>query len=130
MQPLRITWVVCLMAALCGCDAATAALPLTPTAIGCVQTPYVGGRPPDANTATLTNTWYANEWLWAGLVPPYTGVWYAGGVKVGWWRSAPGTLTIEGKRLDAPAPPLHADIPDGYGLSGFQATGIDFPTEG
>ncbi|TMC46970.1 MAG: hypothetical protein E6J26_11785, partial [Chloroflexi bacterium] len=95
-----------------------------------MQTPYASGRPPDANTATLTDTWYANEWLWAGLVPPYKGVWYAGGVKVGWWRSAPGKLSIEGKRLDAPGPPLRADIPDGYGVSGFQATGIDFPTEG
>jgi hypothetical protein len=96
----------------------------------CPMTPYVNDHPPDANTAKLTDTWYANEWLWAGLVPPFQGVWYAGGVKVGWWRTAPGKLTIEGKRLDAPAPPLRADVPEGYGSSGFQATGIDFPTEG
>ncbi len=102
----------------------------TYTAANCPQTPYVSARPPDENTARLTNTWYANEWLWAGLVPPYKGVWYAGGVKVGWWRSVVGKLSIEGLRLNAPAPPLRADIPDGYGLSGFQATSIDFPTEG
>ncbi|MCI0397224.1 MAG: hypothetical protein L0332_33705 [Chloroflexi bacterium] len=53
-------------------------------------------------------------------------------IKFPWWR-APGTvgrLTIEGRRLDAPAPPLQAHIPEGYGEAGFQATGIIFPTEG
>ena len=29
--------------------------------------------------------------------------------KVGWWR-ARGTLRVSGKRLDAPAPPLRADV--------------------
>jgi hypothetical protein len=52
------------------------------------------------------------------------------GMKVGWWRTTPGKLTIDGRRLDAPAPPLKASIPDGYGPTGFQATGITFPTEG
>ena len=41
-----------------------------------------------------------------------------------------GKLTIHGRRLDAPAPPLRASIPDGYGDTGFQATGVIFPTEG
>ena len=50
--------------------------------------------------------------------------------KFGWWRTTPGTLTISGRRLDAPAPPLRADVPDGYGSSGFQASGVSFPTEG
>ncbi len=50
--------------------------------------------------------------------------------KLGWWRTTPGTLTISGRRLDAPAPPLRADVPDGYGSSGFQASGVFFPTEG
>jgi hypothetical protein len=27
-------------------------------------------------------------------------------------------------------PPLRATIPDGYGETGFQATGLSFPTEG
>jgi hypothetical protein len=39
-------------------------------------------------------------------------------------------LTIEGRRVDATAAPLRASIPQGYGWSGFQATGIIFPTEG
>lgn len=51
-------------------------------------------------------------------------------MKYPWWRAVVGKLTIEGRRLDAPAPPLGAWIPDGYGLTGFQATAIIFPTEG
>ena len=50
--------------------------------------------------------------------------------KFGWWRTMPGTLTVSGRRLDAPAPPLRADVPDGYGSSGFQASRVFFPTEG
>jgi hypothetical protein len=50
--------------------------------------------------------------------------------KLGWWRIAPGTLAITGRRLDAPAPALGASVPEGYGTHGFQASGVDFPTEG
>jgi hypothetical protein len=50
--------------------------------------------------------------------------------KFGWWRGAVGRLRIEGRRLDGPAPPLRANIPTGYGDSGFQAAGIIFPTAG
>lgn len=39
-------------------------------------------------------------------------------------------MTIEGRRLDAPAPPLWAEIPEGYRNIGFQPSGIVFPTEG
>jgi hypothetical protein len=38
-------------------------------------------------------------------------------------------LTISGRRIDAEAPPLHAEIPCCY-LTGFQITGTIFPTEG
>jgi len=51
-------------------------------------------------------------------------------MKFGWWRGTPGKLTIEGKRLDAPALPLRAWIPEGYGDIGFQATMLIFPTVG
>lgn len=50
--------------------------------------------------------------------------------KFGWWRITPGTLTISGRRLDAPAPAVRASVPDGYGSSGFQASGVTFPTDG
>jgi hypothetical protein len=51
-------------------------------------------------------------------------------MKFGWQRGVPGRLTINGRRLDAPAPPLRANIPDGYGDRGFQATSLTFPTTG
>jgi hypothetical protein len=52
------------------------------------------------------------------------------GMKFPWWRAISGKLTIEGRRLDATAPALEADIPDGCGDTGFQASGIIFPSEG
>lgn len=52
------------------------------------------------------------------------------GWKFGWWRIVSGRLTITGRRLDVPAPPLRASVPDGYGPHGFQASGVYFPTEG
>jgi hypothetical protein len=51
-------------------------------------------------------------------------------MKFGWWRGVPGKFEITGRRLDGSAPNLRADIPDGYGETGFQATGLYFPTEG
>jgi hypothetical protein len=51
-------------------------------------------------------------------------------MKFGWWRVATGGLQLTGRRLDAPAPPARAPVPDGYGDGGFQASGVDFPTEG
>jgi hypothetical protein len=50
--------------------------------------------------------------------------------KLGWWRAAEGRLVVEAERLDASAPPLRADVPDGYGPTGFQATGLTFPARG
>jgi hypothetical protein len=52
------------------------------------------------------------------------------GMKFGWYRVARGFLTITGRRLDAPAPPVRAHVPDGYGDVGFQSSGVSFPTEG
>jgi hypothetical protein len=82
---------------------------------------------------------YGNGQLWVGGLWP-DGVIAAGpgfinkdgsvGMKFGWWRAVPGVLAITGRRLDAPAPPLHADVSTGNGEIGFQASGIDFPTDG
>jgi hypothetical protein len=52
------------------------------------------------------------------------------GMKFGWWHTEPGKLQITGRRVDATAPPAVADVPDGYGTTGFQASGVTFPTEG
>ncbi len=49
-------------------------------------------------------------------------------VKFPWWRRVP--FTISGRRLDAPAPPLRANMGDGYGLPGFQPSELSFPSEG
>jgi hypothetical protein len=51
------------------------------------------------------------------------------GVKMGWFRPAGAPLEITGKRTDAKAPPLQADIPATYPTR-FQATGVYFPSEG
>lgn len=51
-------------------------------------------------------------------------------MKFAWQRGVRGALRIDGRRLDAAAPPLRAHIPAGYGDIGFQATGIIFPTPG
>src|SRR5207248_1340578 len=52
------------------------------------------------------------------------------GVKFPWWRGGEGKLIITGRRLDAPAPPMKALIPEGYGDVGFQASGLIFPSIG
>ena len=52
------------------------------------------------------------------------------GEKFPWWRAVCERLTITGRRLDAPAGPLRASIPEGYGETGFQASGVYFPSEG
>jgi hypothetical protein len=62
----------------------------------------------------------------AGYVNPDGSI----GWKYPWWRYVSGQLTITGHRLDAPAPPLTSDVPAGYGETGFQASGITFPSEG
>ncbi|HVQ93536.1 MAG TPA: hypothetical protein VMU51_21035 [Mycobacteriales bacterium] len=82
---------------------------------------------------------YGNGALWVG------GLWPGGVIdadpesvqadgsvstKFGWWRATRGRLTITGQRLDAAAPGLRTDVPDGYGDTGFQATGVTFPTNG
>lgn len=51
-------------------------------------------------------------------------------MKFPWNRGVSGELTITGRRLDAPAPPVESRVPDGYGVRGFQSSGIFFPTEG
>jgi len=53
------------------------------------------------------------------------------GMKFGWYRLASGYLTITGRRLDAPAPPASGlTFRGSYGTTGFNASGVIFPTEG
>ena len=84
---------------------------------------------------------HGNGALWTGLWSDGTVVFRPGGpgfvhrdgslsMKFGWYRGVRGKLTIQGRRLDGPAPPLRARIPEGYGDIGFQSTALIFPTEG
>lgn len=59
-------------------------------------------------------------------VSPDGSIW----VKLGWWRGGRGKLVIKGRRIDAHALPLRADVPDGYGSQGFVPSGLSFPTVG
>ena len=84
---------------------------------------------------------YGNDALVTGLWPEGKVVFKPGGagfvlsdgalsMKFWWWRLRPGRLRLEGRRLDGPAPPLRASLPDGYGEIGFQSTALIFPTPG
>jgi hypothetical protein len=82
---------------------------------------------------------YGNGKLWVGGLWPH-GLIIVGhgfvdrrgrvGMKFGWWRTVDGRLRITGRRLDGPAPALQASVPAGYGATGFQSSGVIFPTEG
>jgi hypothetical protein len=55
------------------------------------------------------------------------------GIKAPWWRGpgVRGRVRIRARRLDAPGQPVVRTIPpSGYGLTGFQATGLDLPSTG
>lgn len=125
--------------------AAGAAFPLPPSAGGalgpCAVTKPDGNRSPVVNDPDPGG--YGNAALWTNLwmwgegdvaVPADHVRWDGsfGPMKWAWYRHVPGHLTIEGRRLDASAPPLRTDIPpDGYyGDRGFLPVGITFPTEG
>ena len=83
---------------------------------------------------------YGNGSLWVGGLWPHGVVIMTRddvgpdgrlGMKFGWYRLTSGYLTITGRRLDAPAPPASGlTFPGGYGLTGFNASGVLFPTEG
>ena len=78
---------------------------------------------------------WKDGWLKAGIFPDggATATINADGsirTKQGWWRGPRGTLVIKGRRIDAPAPPLRAEMRDPYGGQGFIPVGLTFPTVG
>jgi hypothetical protein len=121
-------------------DATPAATPEV-MSTSCPLTKPNGNHPPGE---PLIVGGYGNEALWTnltmwsgqpGVVPvPDDGRVAPDGtihdMKWAWYRYVPGQLSIEGKRLDAPAPPLEAWIPSGYGDTGFQVSGLTFPSAG
>lgn len=126
-----------------GTRATTTGSPVaSPAASVCPITEPNGNQPPpEANVFGRGNGDYGNDALWTSLW-----VWGEGAVQVPddhvnadgslgpmkwpWYRYLPGKLTIEGRRLDAPAPPLLGEVNDGYGDQGFTPSGLTFPTYG
>jgi hypothetical protein len=108
---------------------------------GCPVTAPNGSTPPGEDPDRSGNV-LGNGAIWVGLYPEGTVVFEPDGqggrdpldgsysMKFGWWRGVEGRLEITGRRLDADAPPMWGEVPDGYGDHGFQATGLVFPTEG
>jgi len=110
---------------------------VTPTQVvsGCqvtVPTP-VPSSEPWRSSLFGSSVAYGNGQLWVGGLASSGVIQFEAaesGWKLGWWRSVPGRLSITGRRLDDAASPLRASVPDGYGDSGFQASGVYFPTPG
>lgn len=103
----------------------------------CPVTPPNGVRyaadPPGGNfgnDALVTHLWSGGRIVFRPRGPGFVLADGALSMKFGWWRLGKGQLTIEGRRLDAPAPPMRARIPSGYGDTGFQSTALIFPTPG
>jgi hypothetical protein len=112
---------------------------LRPEAADCPVT--IPGPAPEAFAERLFGSTgaYGNDDLWVGGLPTIGVIigeprWLMpdGSIswKLGWWRIESGQLIITGRRLDGPAPPLRGHVPDGYGSTGFQASGVDLPTDG
>jgi len=118
---------------------AVASAPTTSRAFDCpVTRPTVFDPPPGVAPDALfgAGSSYGNGQLWVGglgdggLIVRRPNSDGSIGNKFGWWRGTEGSLRITGRRLDAPAAALRADVPSGYGRTGFQASGVSFPTEG
>lgn len=91
-------------------------------------------EPPAGVPRDGTDRWYGKEVLWVSLPDPsyhpekgpdgYS-------MKVGWWRLAEGPLTVEATRVGSgTTATMVPHIPSGYGLTGFQASGLNFSETG
>ncbi len=100
---------------------------------------------PNGNTPpgeSYSQSHHGNDVIWTALWPNGEVIMRPGGsgsissdgtleMKWPWWRSVPGELQIEGKRLDGSRVGfVRAHIPAGYGSTGFQASGLYFSGEG
>ncbi len=129
---------------------------LTPTAVPTLdredcavtpppQTPFVAPAPYHPHAPWAGTSWYGTNRLWTVL--PSEGVWSGlarnadgYGQKVFWWREGYSwtedptpQLTVTGRRLDAPAPPLHAhEATNAYAedIGSAMLVGVSFPTLG
>jgi hypothetical protein len=95
--------------------------------------------PADPSADPVQGNWYLNEdrsiWVsvpqdgWPAGGQVYRGSQVIKGQKTYWVRPRGMLLQISGRRLDANAPPVEADIPCCY-TTGFQIVALHFPTEG
>jgi hypothetical protein len=141
--------VVVLVTAACGSSASGTPIPsLLAAGAPCPITtpPQVAVTPPPSTGAepnpTLTFTAGPGSFLYGNdaliVIVPNDGTLHPsdpsrglpGGVKFPWWRVAHGTITVTTRRLDATSTPLPADVPSGYGETGFQVSGLNFPAAG
>jgi hypothetical protein len=106
-----------------------------PSPGGCPVTLANGSGPPGQPPSS---DYYGNGFIWTNLWP--------GGIvrakpsdiqpdgsiamKFPWYRGVIGDLRVSGRRLDGDALPLTANVPSGYGNTGFQSSGLIFPTAG
>ena len=120
------------------CGSSTSAAAQTNDPRPCPVTKPNGNTPPGERPSS---SFHGDNGLWTALWQDGTVVFRPGGpgfvledgslsMKFPWWRGVKGKLSIEGRRLDRSALPLRARIPGGYGDTGFQATGLIFPTKG
>jgi len=120
-----------------GPSPSTRAVSLASDEAACPVTRPNGAPPPEGEAPD--GNWLGNGRLWTVLWPkglvvvPPDGVEPDGGLgmKFPWWRAPDvhGAVHITGHELTLGFP-VRADVPDGYGDTGFQASGIVFPGEG
>jgi hypothetical protein len=73
------------------------------------------------------------NYVWMGVAGAFHGEGFAvlpTGQKIGWYRRRPGRLHLYAKRLDGPPASFTSTVPYGYGLTGFQASGLTFGAPG
>jgi hypothetical protein len=133
MIHIRFPILFLLLCLLAGCGA------VAPSAtVSCPVTEPIWIKPPEDAAipdAPAFGYYYANEdrsiltsaWWWEQKDDPLLST--EEGIKLGWFRPAGESLEISGRRIDANAPALEADVPAGYPTR-FQASGIYFPSEG
>jgi hypothetical protein len=142
---VRHVAVIALLAALAGCggESKSSSTPATkPTATPvaaragtCPVTLPNGNTPPGEKPSEL---YYGNGRLWTAMWPYNVIVATrhdirADGsieVKWPWFRGVAGRLQVTGRKLDGKPARLPADIPDGYGSTGFVPSALSFASEG
>jgi hypothetical protein len=145
MDSMRPLVIAALIMGSVACTRSEPAVPVVPSASGSrpstnpIECPATlpNGNHRREDPAGLGEQGFGNAELWVGL-------WPQGRVratednlnrrgeilmKFPWDRGVRGHLQITGRRLDADAPPLRAQLSD-YGSIGFQPSTLVFPTEG